>query len=311
MHTFQAPAKINLGLAVQRKRADGYHDISTIFLKVSLADTLSFAEIPHAIELHCEHPDVPHDARNLVHQAAAALQPRAPGRGVRVYLQKETPIAAGLGGGSSDAAATLLGCNALWRLGLSREELAFYAARLGADVAFFLHDGPAALGEGRGEVLTPLACPADFALVLVKPHLAVSTAWVYSQLRFELTGPSNNTNILRQHLESGDIASLGRDLFNDLEAVVLPQFPVVQTVKQALRRPGVYGVSMSGSGPTVYALCPSLAVAHEVAAAVRSAAWQVWVCQPWSDVAGGGAAHRGQEDGGEGLGVSRGPGSME
>jgi 4-diphosphocytidyl-2-C-methyl-D-erythritol kinase len=281
----KAPAKINLGLAVQRQRADGYHDIATLFLKISLADTLSLAVIPRDIVVHCDHPDVPGGTRNLVYKAAAALQPLAAGRGVHVRLQKVIPIAAGLGGGSSDAAATLLGCNALWGLGLSRAQLAPYAAQLGADVPFFLLPDRAALGQGRGDELTPVACPADFALVLVKPRLVVSTAWVYSQLRFELTALPNNTNILKQRLETGDIASLGRVLFNDLETVVLPHFPVVQTIKQALRRPGVYGVCMSGSGPTVYALCRSPAVAQEVALAVQQHEWDVWVCQPWHEAA--------------------------
>jgi 4-diphosphocytidyl-2C-methyl-D-erythritol kinase len=160
-----------------------------------------------------------------------------------------------------------------------------YAAPLGADVPFFLYPDVAALGQGRGDALAPVACPARFALVLVKPRLAVSTAWVYSQFRFELTGLPNNTNILKQHLETGDIASLGKALFNDLEAVVLPRFPVVQAIKQALMRPGVWGVSMSGSGPTVYALCQSVAVAQEVAMAVQQPAWDVWVCQPWREAA--------------------------
>jgi 4-diphosphocytidyl-2-C-methyl-D-erythritol kinase len=283
----KAPAKINLGLAVQRKRADGYHDLSTLFLKISLTDTLSFTVLPQDIVVHCDHPDVPGDARNLVYKAAALLQPLAAGRGVQVQLQKGVPIAAGLGGGSSDAAATLLGCNALWGLELSRAELAHYAARLGADVPFFLLPDTAALGQGRGDELVPVACPADFALVLAKPHVAVSTAWVYSRFRFELTALPNNTNILRQHLETGDIASLGRGLFNDLEAVVLPHFPVVQMIKQALMRPGVYGVGMSGSGPTVYALCGSLAVAQEVAAAAQHPEWDVWVCEPWHEAAAG------------------------
>jgi 4-diphosphocytidyl-2-C-methyl-D-erythritol kinase len=284
MFTCQAPAKVNLGLAVHRKRPDGYHDISTIFVKISLTDTLSFAAIPHDIIVHCDHPDVPSDARNLVYKAAAVLQQLAPGRGVRVRLQKTIPTAAGLGGGSSDAAATLLACNALWGLRLSRAELARYAAALGADVPFFLGSDTAALGQGRGDELTPVACPAGLALVLVKPRLAVSTAWVYNQLRFELTALPNNTNILKQHLESGDIASLGGALFNDLEAIVLPHFPVVRTIKQVLARPGVYGVCMSGSGPTVYALCSSMEMAQEVAVAVQSLAWDVWVCQPWHEV---------------------------
>jgi 4-diphosphocytidyl-2-C-methyl-D-erythritol kinase len=280
-----APAKVNLGLAVHRRRPDGYHDISTLFLKISLLDEVRLTAQPRDIVVHCEHPDVPSDARNLVHRAAAALQPyAAPGQGVHLTLQKTIPVAAGLGGGSSDAAATLLGLNTLWQLGLSTAELAPYAARLGADVPLFLAPTVAAMGYGRGDELEPVACPQTFYLVLVKPPIAVSTAWVYQQLRFELTASPKDTNILRQCLESGDIEGLGVACFNDLEAVVLRHFPVVQDVKHALAQPGVYGVCMSGSGPTVYALCPSWDVAHEVASVVRQRGWGVWVCRPWQNV---------------------------
>jgi 4-diphosphocytidyl-2-C-methyl-D-erythritol kinase len=285
MITRQAPAKVNLGLAVQRKRSDGYHDIATIFLKISLADTLCFEMIPGDIVIECDHPDVPSDRRNLAYRAAALLSPLAPGRGVRIRLQKAIPVAAGLGGGSSDAAATLLGLNALWELRLPLRELLRYGAQLGADVPFFVSPANAALGLGRGDDLSPLSCPWEFFLVLVKPPLAVSTAWAYQQLSFELTVPPNNTNILKQHLESGDIASLGGVLLNDLETVVLAQFPVVQEVKQALWQPGVVGVCMSGSGPTVYALCLSPEVAQKVASVVAQQGWDVWLCQPWQDAA--------------------------
>ena len=281
MLTLLAPAKVNLGLAVHRRRADGYHDISTLFLKVSLADTVCLTAQPHDITIHCAHPEVPSDARNLAYRAAAALQPLAPDQGVQITLTKTIPVAAGLGGGSSDAATTLLGLNALWHLGLSTETLRPYAARLGADVPLFLTPMIAAMGSGRGDELEPVACPRSFFLVLVKPEIAVSTAWVYQQLRFELTASPKETTILKQCLESGDIEGLGAACFNDLEPVVLRHFPVVQDVKQALMQPGVCGVGMSGSGPTVYALCLSQDVAQEVAATVRQRGWDVWVCRPW------------------------------
>jgi 4-diphosphocytidyl-2-C-methyl-D-erythritol kinase len=278
-----APAKVNLGLAVHGRRADGYHDISTIFLKVSLSDELVFEETSRDIVVQCDHPAVPRDARNLVYRAAAALKPLAPKRGVRVRLQKTIPVAAGLGGGSSDAAATLAGLNTLWELGLSQTELIRYGTSLGADVPFFLLPAIAAFGQGRGDELESLTCPWNFYLVVVNPRLTLSTAWVYSQYKFELTARMNDTTILRQCLESGDIAGLATALFNDLEAVVLPQFPGVQEVKRVLTRPEVSGVCMSGSGPTVYALCTSQTAAYNVAAALQHCAWDVWVCQPWRD----------------------------
>ena len=276
-----APAKVNLGLVVQRRRTDGYHDLSTIFAKISLTDTLEFEAISDEILIECDHPDVPCDSRNLIHQAAAALQPLAPGQGVKVQLTKRIPVSAGLGGGSSDAATTLLGLNALWELGLTLSELMPIAARLGADVPFFLFPNTVALGAGRGDELLALTCPQAFFLVLVTPPVAVSTAQVFSEFRFELTAGPKDITILRQYLESGDIAGLGTVCVNDLETVVLPKFPVVRDVKRALQQPGTYGVSMSGSGPSVYALCPSLEVAQRVAETARPHGWPTWVCQMW------------------------------
>jgi 4-diphosphocytidyl-2C-methyl-D-erythritol kinase len=283
MLTCLAPAKINLGLHVHRRRGDGYHDISTIFVKIDLSDVLTFETIPREIVVHCETPGMPTDARNLVYQAAAVLQPLAPQHGVRLHLHKAIPAAAGLGGGSSDAATTLLALNRLWDLHLPQSELLRYAEQLGADVPFFLLPTIAALGTGRGDILEPIACPQNFFFVLANPRFAVSTAWAYGKLKFELTARENNTNILKQYLESGDLVSLGGAFFNDLEDVVLPHFPEVQRVKQALTQPGVCGVCMSGSGPTVYALCPSKRVAEQVVAAIDHRDWDVWVCQPWRD----------------------------
>ena len=284
-----APAKINLGLAVRGRRADGYHDISTIFLKISLADKLGIEATKNPdVTVRCNDPAVPGDSRNLVHRAAAALQPAAPGRGARFRLRKSIPIAAGLGGGSSDAAAALSGLNTLWDLHLAPAELARHAAAIGADVPFFLLPEVAAVGRGRGDELEPLYCPAPLSLVLVKPPVKVSTAWAYRQLRLTLTDKAGETNILAHHLESGDIEGLGKACFNDFEPVMLAHFPVLRTVKKALTQPGVYGVSMSGSGPTMYALCRSYDVAQEVAQTLRNGDWQVWACRTWRSGSAGG-----------------------
>jgi 4-diphosphocytidyl-2-C-methyl-D-erythritol kinase len=280
--TYQAPAKINLGLTIEGRREDGYHDISTIFLKISLADTLHVETTTGGIEIQCTHPDVPCDARNLIHRAVAMLQPLAPGRGVRVRLEKRIPVAAGVGGGSSDAAAALLAVNTLWGLQLTPDDLMPYGAQLGADVPFFLYPGAAAYGRGRGDELSPLTCPNSFFLVLVTPPVAGSTAQVYGQYKIELTDVAKDTNIVGRHFESGDLSSLAAACTNDLETVVMRQFPIVQTVKETLNQPETYGVCMSGSGPTVYALCPSQDVAERVAAVARLQGWPTWVCRPWS-----------------------------
>jgi 4-diphosphocytidyl-2-C-methyl-D-erythritol kinase len=170
----------------------------------------------------------------------------------------------------------------LWDLQLTPADLMACAARLGADVPFFLYPGTAAYGRGRGDELSPLTCPNSFFLVLVTPPVAVSTAQVYGQYRIELTDTAKDTTIVRRHFESGDLLSLAAACANDLETVVIRQFPIVQTVKETLSQPGTYGVCMSGSGPTVYALCPSQDVAERVAAGARSRGWPTWVCHPWS-----------------------------
>ena len=277
-----APAKINLGLAVQERRADGFHNLSTIFLKISLADEVTIADTAGpGIAVKCGHPAVPDDSSNLVYRAAASLQPASAGRGARISLRKSIPVAAGLGGGSSDAAATLSGLNSLWNLQMGAVELARHAAAIGADVPFFLLPDAAAFARGRGDELEPVACPVALSLVLVKPSLNISTAWAYRQLGPPLTDNAHATTILLRHLEASDIEGLGKACFNDFEPVMLARFAVLRTIKRALTQPGVYGVSMSGSGPAMYALCRSRDVAREVAKRIRNRGWQVWVCQTW------------------------------
>ena len=277
-----APAKINLGLAVLGRRADGFHELATVFVKISLADRITLAEASApGITVKCDDPAVPGDSRNLAYRAAACLQTAPPMRGARICLRKSIPAAAGLGGGSSDAAATLSGLNTLWNLQMGPAELARRAAAIGADVPFFLLPDAAALAHGRGDELEPVACPAALPLVLVKPALSISTAWAYRQLGAALTDNARATTILARHLEARDVEGLGEACFNDFEPVMLARFPVLRSIKSALNQPGVCGVSMAGSGPTMYAICRSCEVAQEVANRVRDRGWQVWVCQTW------------------------------
>ena len=264
------------------RRADGFHNLSTIFLKIALADEVTVADTAEAgIVLQCDHPSIPTDSRNLVYRAAACLQPVAAGRGARIGLRKAIPVAAGLGGGSSDAAATLRCLNSLWNLELGSAELARHGAAIGADVPFFLLPDAAALAGGRGDELQPVACPQPLSLVLVKPCLSISTAWAYGQLAPALTDNASATTILLRHLEDSDIEGLGRACFNDFEPIMLARFPVLHAIRRALTQPGVCGVSMSGSGPTMYALCRTYDIALRVAEEVRNRGWHVWVCQTW------------------------------
>jgi 4-diphosphocytidyl-2-C-methyl-D-erythritol kinase len=181
-------AKVNLGLHVLAKRADGFHDIETILQTIDLRDRIRITPLEEKrIEVRCDRPEVPSGPENLVHRAAQLIlsEHEVPG-GCRIEIDKRIPAGAGLGGGSGNAAVTLLGLNRLWDLNMSREDHLRMAARLGSDVPFFL-EGGTALAEGRGERLTPLRLVPDFWLVLVKPAISISTAWAYGRVKIPLT----------------------------------------------------------------------------------------------------------------------------
>lgn len=251
---FRTPAKINLGLQIVRKREDGYHELETLFQMVSLYDDIELETLPVGIELECDNPDIPRDGTNLVVKAARLLQEMFPDRknlGVRIRLVKRIPAGGGLGGGSGNAAGVLLGLNTLWDLRLRREDLLTLAAKLGSDVPFFLF-APSALGKGRGEILFPLQQAKKFSVILVFPKFPIATSWVYQSLKLELTKRENHINLLQKFYSQSDIERLGAHLYNDLEPVVLKEYPVIQTLKDELRLSGASGSLLSGSGATVF-----------------------------------------------------------
>lgn len=252
MFTLSAPAKINWFLNIVRKRQDGYHDILSLMQCVTLYDSLSFEQ--------SEETDVVTDApipleRNLVYKAAILMKETARvSAGARITLKKETPLQAGLGGGSSDAAFAIMGLNKLWSLGLSQGELMKLGETLGSDVPFFFK-GPSAMAEGRGEIVSPLRINKSYAVLLVKPPINVSAEWAYSQVdlsREGLTKKANNIKLFRQALESGDFGLLSSIQGNDLEPLVARKYPVIDEIKQELLNRGAVFSSMSGSGATVF-----------------------------------------------------------
>jgi len=259
MFTLKAPAKINWSLHVSGKRDDGYHDILSLMQCITLSDSLVF-EHSDALEVITGAPVPLSD--NLVHKAMMLLKERSGARGgVRITLKKEIPMAAGLGGGSSDAAAALIGLNRLWNLGLTQHKLAEMGEVLGSDVPFFFH-GPAAAARGRGEIVSPVRLERSHALLLVKPPVEVSTAWAYAQLDQEssvrvLTKKDNNIKLLCQALERGDFLLLSSIRRNDLEPLVIRRFPVIAGIKEKLLDSGAFFSSMSGSGPTVFGVFDS------------------------------------------------------
>ncbi len=262
-----AHAKINLSLSVFGKRPDGYHDIESIMQRLKLADTLVLKR-GRKITLCCPDSSLPEDGSNLVFRAAelflerAFLYGRSVDGGVDMVLRKRIPVAAGLGGGSSDAAATLVGMDQLFDTELPLGSLLKMAAEIGSDVPFFVTGYSAALATGRGEKLQQTEPLGKCQVLLVNPGFAVSTQWVYES--FALTSRGNQFNVAP---EKNDRAlkqiTAERKIFNDLEAVTEKKFPEIGRIKGRMSRDGALAVLMSGSGPTVFGLFDEQNLARE------------------------------------------------
>ena len=273
--SLRASAKVNLSLEVLEKRPDGYHEISTVMLAVDLHDRLTIEAAP-ALSLQTDDPELPTDEGNLILRAARLLQNASKVEtGARIKLRKRIPVAAGLGGGSSDAAAALWGLNRLWKLGWPRARLMELAVHIGMDVPFFLGPGPA-VATGRGEHLKALGRAGGYAVVLVNPRVGLSTRQVYERIpagwRRDATGTARVVEALR--LRGAE--RLAAALTNHLEMVVEPILPVVGRIKAALLAAGALGAIMSGSGPTVFGLARSLDHARQIRRRVNRAGWACW-----------------------------------
>jgi 4-diphosphocytidyl-2-C-methyl-D-erythritol kinase len=266
-----APAKVNLFLEVRARRADGYHEIASLMMAVSLYDTLEFKEEASAdIKLRCHHPTLSTGPDNLVSRAAALLRQRTGcSRGAYIRLWKRIPLAAGLAGGSSDAAAALAGLNRLWCLGLTTAELADLGAELGSDVAFFFAT-PAAWCTGRGEQVMPWPLGRPLDLVLVWPPVGLATADVYRGV----TVPDQplDGEAIRRAAAAGDVEELGRRLHNRLQPVAERLCPAVAALMGRLQGQEAVGRLMSGSGTCCFALCRDRRQAVAVARQLRHGA---------------------------------------
>jgi 4-diphosphocytidyl-2-C-methyl-D-erythritol kinase len=271
----RASAKVNLALEVLGKRGDGYHEIATVLQAVDLFDRLT-VETADTLSLHVDDPELPTDEGNLVMRAARLLQKTAGiEKGARIELQKRIPVAAGLGGGSSDAAATLWGLNRLWGLRWPRARLQDLAVELGMDVPFFLGTGRA-VARGRGERLQTLPGGGGYALVLVNPRAPLSTREVYGRVPAGWHAEPTGTERVIEALRRRNVATLAAALTNNLERVVEPVLPVIGRMKAALLAAGALGAIMSGSGPTVFGLARSLDHARQVRSRVTRAGWACW-----------------------------------
>jgi 4-diphosphocytidyl-2-C-methyl-D-erythritol kinase len=270
-----APAKVNLTLEVLGRRPDGSHEIATVLYAVDLFDRVVVEDAP-ALELTTDDPDLPTDERNLVLRAARALQAAAgTARGARIRLVKRIPVAAGLGGGSSDAAATLLALNRLWGLRRSRARLAGLGAGLGMDVPFFLGGSPA-VGRGRGERLQPVAGRGGHALVLVNPRAPLATRDVYGAVPAGWRAAPDGTAGMIAALRGRSEARVAGALVNHLEGPATTLLPVIGRMKAALLAAGALGALMSGSGPTVFGLARSFDHARQIRGRITRAEWACW-----------------------------------
>lgn len=287
--TVRAPAKINLLLYVLERQSTGYHRILSLMQMVNLHDRLILMRRParDGIRIVTRARTLPLGKDNLITRAARAFMKHYGVRtGLRIELDKKIPIGAGLGGGSSDAAATLYGLCRLYRITPARAELAALGQALGSDLSFFF-GGPTAWVSGIGDEIYPVRLGGDLWVVLVNPGFEVSTAWVYSELdrvragvpapprtflkKIRLTLDRNRNKILSRKSKTFPLTKRSFSLHNDLEVITIRRYPVIETIKERLRSLGAKGVLMSGSGPTVFGLFTDGPSARSAASVLRRA----------------------------------------
>lgn len=301
-YSLLAPAKINLDLEIIGDRPDGYHQLVMILQSISLCDRLDLSSRKdQEILLHCEHPKVPLDETNLAYRAAQLMQKKFPEYasqygGINITIEKNIPIAAGLAGGSSNGAAVLVGMNHLWEIGLTQPELQNLAAQLGSDVPFCISGGTA-IATGRGEELDPILDLDHLFVVLGKyESLAVSTPWAYQTYRQQFLHQyladhqqikeriaQTYSSPLVKGIMAKNGQTIGQYLHNDLEKVVLPEYPQVAKLKATMSQAGGLGTLMSGSGPTVFTLCATQTEAEtikeQIQAQITDPDLSLWVAQ--------------------------------
>lgn len=284
-----SPCKVNLLLNILGKRPDGFHELETLFHHVRVHDRLTFERINKPlIELTCNHPELPTDSGNLVYRAAVAFfqDARIDNAGARIHLEKNVPLAAGLGGGSGNAAQTLIGLNELFEKPLLPAQLVNLAAALGSDVPFFLQEKPA-LGVGRGErveSLEPFEALRGICILLIHPGFGISTAWAYKNLaRFPaaLNGRPGRAAELVHAFRAGNLEQAAPHFYNSLEAPCLEKYPILVMFQEFLREHGAAAALMSGSGSTTFALVRG----EENAAALRGRFLERFGSGAWTAIA--------------------------
>ena len=272
-----ARAKINISLDVLGKREDGYHELRMIMQTLELHDTVCLERAEGGISLECDSKWVPRDCTNIAWKAAELMKLSfAIKDGLRIRIIKRIPVAAGLAGGSSDAAAVFRGINEMFGLGLGNNELRKLAKQIGADVPYCI-EGGTMLAEGIGEILTELPSLSGVDVVLVKPDIGVSTPWVYKNLRLAEVVEQNrpNTTVLIEALKRRDIRCIASNMKNVLELVTIPKYDLIKQAKRHMIELGAAGSMMSGSGPTVFGLFMDTEAAQAAHKALSSCvSWQ-------------------------------------
>lgn len=259
----EAPAKVNLTLKVLGKRADGYHELETVMQQISLRDRVMLQPADHGISLESNSVDIPADENNLAWRAARLLFDEfSLPAGLKIFIEKNIPVGAGLAGGSTDAAAVIEGINRLWSLGLSQAQMCELGLRLGSDVPFCLVGGTA-LARGRGEILTPLPGGLHLDMVLVKPAFQLSTAEIYGAFRLDQVDQAPDNSAFLAAWQNCDIIALATQMKNVLESVSIPRCPEVARIKEQLMECQALVSLMSGSGPTVVGIFADRATAFE------------------------------------------------
>lgn len=280
----RAYGKINLGLDVTRKRPDGYHEVRMVMQNVGLYDNVKIGtRRAPGIGVWTNLPFLPTGPDNLVYRAAKLLMDEfGIEEGVSISLYKKIPVSAGMAGGSSDAAAVLVGINRMFRLGLSRDKLMKRGVKLGADVPYCIMRGTA-LAEGIGERLTPLPSMPECVLLLAKPPVSVSTKFVYGSLKADSLPFHPDIDGILKGLEEKDLAGIASCLGNVLETVTIPAYPQIQKIKDRMNEAGALASLMSGSGPTVFGIFTDREAAFRAGREIRAGglARQIYTVRPF------------------------------
>ncbi len=262
--TLLAAAKINLYLNILGKRDDGYHEVESIMQSITLYDKLTLRPLKQGIRILCNESNIPANRENICYKAAKLfLRKTNSKKGLEIEIHKAIPVKAGLGGGSADAAATLWGMNRLFQSDIPLADLKEWAVLLGSDVPFCLQGGTS-LVRGKGEILIPLPFLKKGWLVLLKPMVPISTAWVYERLVIGLTKKTLSAKLLAKSIREEGLLGISKFLYNKLEDVVLERFPVIGLVKERMKGAGARGALMTGSGSTVFAIVENRQKGQEI-----------------------------------------------